>query len=130
MIINLTQHLATPEQAAAGVCDLPESVREELTKALTFVSLPTAEEIEERAQYIAGFAVFNGLGGDLDDDPAALFAMIGGAPYLMAPLEKALADHGVRPVYAFSQRVSVEAQQPDGTVLKTNVFKHVGFVRP
>ncbi|MHB0929605.1 MAG: hypothetical protein ACYC3W_12015, partial [Candidatus Nanopelagicales bacterium] len=55
-------------------------------------------------------------------------AMIGGAPFLMAPLEKALLSIGINPVFAFSERKSVEAHGADGTVTKTQVFKHVGFV--
>jgi hypothetical protein len=54
--------------------------------------------------------------------------MIGGAPYLMAPLERSLRSVGVYPVYAFSVRESVEQTAPDGTVRKTNVFRHAGFV--
>jgi hypothetical protein len=56
------------------------------------------------------------------------FAMIGGAPYLMAPLESALRAHGITPVYAFSVRESVDQVQPDGSVRKVAVFRHAGFV--
>jgi len=55
--------------------------------------------------------------------------MIGGAPYLMATLEKALREVGLNPIYAFSQRVSIDKENPDGSVTKTMVFKHLGFVR-
>ena len=34
---------------------------------------------------------------------------------------------GKRSVYAYSERVSEESLQPDGTVKKINVFKHLGF---
>lgn len=34
---------------------------------------------------------------------------------------------GKRSVYAYSERVSEESLQPDGTVKKVNVFKHLGF---
>ena len=54
-------------------------------------------------------------------------AMIGGAPYLMAELEKALWNRGIEPVYSFSERKSVETEK-DGVVTKVNVFEHVGFV--
>ena len=36
---------------------------------------------------------------------------------------------GVPAVYAFSVRESVEQPQPDGSVRKVNVFRHVGFVQ-
>lgn len=54
--------------------------------------------------------------------------MIGGAPYLMAPLERMLKKSGYRPVYSFSERRSVEETLPDGSVKKTAVFAHVGWV--
>lgn len=55
-------------------------------------------------------------------------AMIGGATYLMEALAKALRDCGIRPLYAFSTRVSVEQAMPDGSVRKVNEFRHLGFV--
>jgi len=53
MIINLTQHVATPEQISAGVTDLPEHIRSELIALLTFEELPTIEQICARAETIA-----------------------------------------------------------------------------
>lgn len=113
-VYNLTQHVATPEQVSAGVT--PEAPTEELKALLTFQSLPTLEEIAERAEKIADLAA---------GYPAA---MIGGAPYLMAPLEVALKKRGVEPVYAYSERRSVEKTLPDGSVQKTAVFEFKGFV--
>ena len=55
-------------------------------------------------------------------------AMIGGAPYLMAELEKELWRLGIEPVYAFSRRESVESTDAEGNVTKTAIFKHIGFV--
>lgn len=121
-IINLTQHVATPEQVEAGVIDLPAEQRAQLSTLLTFDSLPTGSEIELAAEQIAllcqGAAEGHG----------ATKAMIGGAPWLMATLEAALLEKGIAPVYAFSVRESVEAVQEDGSVRKVNVFRHVGFV--
>jgi hypothetical protein len=54
--------------------------------------------------------------------------MIGGAPYLMGALEKALRECGFTPVYAFSKRESIDQPQPDGSVRKVAVFRHLGFV--
>ena len=54
--------------------------------------------------------------------------MIGGAPFLMAPLESKLIEFGLDPVYAFSRRESVETVQDDGSVRKTTVFNHIDFV--
>ena len=53
--------------------------------------------------------------------------MIGGAPYLIASLHDALVGRDIQPLYAFSKRVSVEKKE-GGEVIKTSVFKHVGFV--
>lgn len=128
IIINLTQHAATADQLAAGVVDLPDTERAALQRALTFDALPTAEDLVERAEYIANLAALNGLGGDEDDDPHPMAAMIGGAPYLMGPLEAALLDAGIEPVYAFSVRETEEQKQPDGSVRKVAVFRHAGFV--
>jgi hypothetical protein len=121
-ILNLTQHKATTEQIQAGVVDLPEADRSELQSLLTFETLPTAAEIGDRADSIAAMARrFVG-------EETLPQAMIGGAPFFMAPLERALRNAGIEPVYAFSTRESVEQAEPDGTVRKTNVFRHAGFV--
>jgi len=46
----------------------------------------------------------------------------------MGPPETALAERGIAPLYAFSMRESAEETQADGTVIKKNRFKHLGFV--
>lgn len=128
MIVNLTQHPASPEQIAAGVVDLPGAQRALLGQSLTVDALPTQQEIADRCANIGALAVHNGLSGDEGDDPHPAQAMIGGAPWMMRALEDALLDAGVQPVYAFSVRESVEQTQPDGSVRKVAVFRHVGFV--
>jgi len=128
MIINLTQHPATPDQTEAGVVDLPPDHRAALVAALTVDTLPSMVEIQVRCARIAELAVQNGLGGDDADDPHPTQAMIGGAPWMMRALEDALVAIGIQPVYAFSVRQSTEITMPDGTVQKVNSFKHVGFV--
>ena len=122
MILNLTQHPATTEQIEAGVIDLPDSVRKELIKLLTFDQRPDREEIEDRAEAIALLA------DSLLPEEGNPAAMIGGAPYLMAPLEVALRNQRIRPLYAFSRRESAEQVLPDGTVRKTSIFRHAGFI--
>ena len=122
MILNLTQHPATPEQIEAGVVDLPDSVRPALIGWLTFSQLPSREEIEDRAEALALLA------DSLLPEEGNPAAMIGGAPYLMAPLEVALRNQRIRPLYAFSVRESVEQTLPDGTVRKTSIFRHAGFI--
>ena len=122
MIINLTQHPATAEQITAGVLDLPPARRASICQLLTFDALPTYDEIEETANSIALIA------DSFLPEEGPHQAMIGGAPWLMAPLEIALRNQIITPIYAFSKRVSEEQLQPDGTVLKVARFKHEGFV--
>lgn len=121
MVLNLTQHSASPEQIQAGVVDLPTEIREAVIALLTVDALPTRQEIEARCADIAMLAATA-----FDAHPTQ--AMIGGAPWMMACLESALLDQGIAPVYAFSVRESIEQSQPDGSVRKINVFRHAGFV--
>lgn len=126
-IVNLTQHLATPEQLAAGVVDWPrdEEDRATLARLLTFTTAPTAVEIQRRARALTRIAVrFRG------GPPGTGSALIGGALFFMAPLERALRAAGITPIYAFSLRESVEESAPDGSVRKTATFRHVDFIIP
>lgn len=115
-IINLTQHAATVEQVEAGVVE-PEN-KAAVQAALTFDSIPSADEMADRSAFLARIAV----------DSGCKKAMIGGAPFFMAPLERALLAAGVTPVYAFSVRDSKEEPDGNGGVRKINLFRHVGFV--
>lgn len=117
-IVNLTQHLPTEEQVAAGVFQ-PEECKE-IQRLLTFDSLADTSwmNMSARAYELACIAKKYG----------ATAAMIGGAPFFMSTLETALKANGITPVYAFSVRQSVESFQPDGSITKASVFKHVGFV--
>ena len=116
MILNLTQHKATPDQIAAGVVEPADKAA--VQAALTFDTLPHPGQVHTRAETLAQFARMSGCRS----------AMIGGAPFLMAELEKALWSWEVRPLFAFSVRVSTEQAQPDGSVRKVAVFQHGGFV--
>lgn len=117
-IINLTQHPATPEQRAAGVVDFDEPHLSRLRMLLTFDDLPDENQVYDRSVAIAEMAESSGCS----------YAMLGGAPFLMAPLEREVAHRSMEPLYAFSRRESVEEAQPDGSVRKINVFRHAGFV--
>lgn len=131
MIINLTQHPATAEQKASGVVDLEGKNLERLRELLTFDSIEVAlKERFDRARKIADLVSSIKLGDEesLHKDGTAIHCMIGGAPYLMAPLECVLIKDNRVPVYAFSVRESVEQIQADGSVIKSNVFRHEGFV--
>ena len=119
-ILNLTQHTATPEQIAQGVIEPSKENKEDIKDILTFDDIfdTDYDQMTNRAIALATICVREGCSK----------AMIGGAPFFMPVLEKALCERGVKPLYAFSVRESIEQQQPDGSVRKTNVFKHVGFV--
>ena len=111
--INLVMHAASPEQG----CFEPQN-KAEVKELLLFRQMPTADEIHRRAKSLANIAHESG----------ATHAMIGGALYLMSSLERALVDLGITPLYAFSERVSVEVTNDLGEVEKKATFKHLGFV--
>ena len=113
--LNLTQHIGMPEQ---GVVE--PKFKKNVQDLLTFEELPTPEQVEDRALKLACIALDQCKKGDR--------VMIGGAPFLMGPLERKLLQAGLKPVYAFSRREVVEQTQADGVVKKVAVFKHVGFV--
>jgi len=119
-ILNLTQHNSTPEQKAQGVVEPSPENKQQIQALLTFSALPTQREIMSRATVLAEIA--DGYGCDA--------AMIGGAPYLMSALEHELRALDIQPLYSFTLRESVEEPQPDGSVRKVAVFRHVGFVEP
>ena len=86
-ILNLTQHAATPEQLAAGVVDLTPAQRAVVSQILTFETLPSRPVIQSRARLLAQAAADDSsMVGEVGPFDAA---MIGGAPYLMGPLEDA-----------------------------------------
>ncbi len=140
-IINLTQHRATQSQLDSGVIDLSEYYRAQLVEALNFTGMPSRTTILDRCDdiYQLVCSVIGQLedndklfdGEDLWDEKTILnygySFMIGGAPYLMCPLQQELSHIG-QVVYAYSERVSEKVVQPDGSVKKINVFKHLGFV--
>ena len=123
MVLNLTQHQATPDQVSAGVMDIDAEDLENLRDLLTF---DLVEGLPPSWRYV--LMVADEI-ADLAKAYSPESAMIGGAPYLMGPLARALSYRGITPVFAFSTRESVEQVQPDGSVRKVNIFKHAGFVR-
>ena len=128
MIINFTQHTGTPEQ---GVSEIVPTVTRR--KLLTFKFLPTVRELEWRANDCIITLVYR-LTGDAyflyKNEPLKdIKVMIGGAPYFMPVLDRAIRKAGGIPVYAFSIRESVETTDPEtGTVTKSMIFRHLGFV--
>ena len=116
-VLNLTQHTASVEQVQQGVVDLIGEDLVNLKKLITFDVLPSAEDVHEHAYQVAKLAQNNG----------AESVMIGGAPFFMGALERALQKVGIKPLYSFSLRVSGE-KIVNGILTKTSEFKHIGFV--
>ena len=123
-IINLTQHELTPEQREFIDIEC-HTDRQKVKDLLTFTKLPSKEDIYYRALDLAAI-VENII--DQDEHVDLFLVLIGGAPYLMKPLIEELKKIGVTPVFSYTDRVSVETMQPDGSVVKTQVFKHLGYV--
>ena len=124
-ILNLTQHRSSKEQRNDGVVDLNDADYEQLQELLTFDELPDIGLMYHRAQMIRKLA-------KNEHNYKHLTVMLGGAPFFMALLERYLYDDGFghKIVYSFSKRVSEEYTDGDGKVIKTNIFKHIGFVKP
>ncbi len=118
MIINLTMHSPTPAQEEDGLISLPREKAQELHSLLLFTEKPSEWVIKRRAEEIARLAV------------GYERALIGGAPYLASALEAALRASGVKPVYAFTARNVIETVNQDGSITKTSVFDHIGWVSP
>lgn len=137
LIINLTQHVMTQEQYFLNNEELTEvkfrpyngtsmSSPDYVKKLLNFTSIPSKKEIISRAIALAAYA--SGLLNQAKNDNDKLFALIGGAPYLMGELEEALKQNDIQPLYAYSQRESVETINNDGSVTKTAIFRHKGYI--
>lgn len=127
MILNLTQHPATPEQLAAGVVDITGPDRARLIELLTFNIPPSRKELLHRATILARMAFVKV--SSAVEYPYGTQVMIGGAPYLMHALQARLLGVGLFAVYSFTKRVS-EEKVIDGKVVKTSTFEHVAFVDP
>ena len=121
-MLNITQHPASIEQEKVGVCNVLPEWQGTLVSLLTFTSLPSQLDVMTRVHMITD-TVIEMLQELEGSDFATSKVMIGGAPYLMGPLIYELKMHGIRPYFAYSERVSSEV---DG--VKTSVFKHLGFV--
>ena len=150
MIINLTQHVATADQQEAGVFSNEHIAA--IAAMCNFVGKPTgldigitAREIGSKLNDLVNSWKFNDRERDIELNEGGMpeeasglnyyatrlkpwKVMIGGAPWFMSALEKELIANGFKPVYAFSERVSVDHHQPDGSVRKVNEFRHIGFI--
>ena len=118
MIMNMTQHEPSQDQKNVGVRNFRDDLQKRVRDLLTFDTLPTEVEIKNRCFDLTTLATYT----------YAKKMMVGGAPWLMAPLCNHLKKYGFEPVFAFSSRVSEEKLQEDGTIKKVQIFRHEGFV--
>lgn len=123
-ILNLTQHVVTSEQVTDGVFEPSQEMKNEIKKLLTFDSqvIATPSIISRNAKDLANLAA-------KEFNPRDTAVMIGGAPFFMSALANELAAVGYTVLYSFTDRVSVDVKNEDGTITKTSVFKHLGFVQ-
>lgn len=146
-IINATQHTETAEQRAEGVeafgthgsWDL-----DDLKAALTVVGLPTVETLNDKVDLLVRMledewnqsnewhthALCNY--NSEEDIPyiqtITKSVMLGGYFPLVIKLTEVLKSKGWTVVFSHTERQSVETTDDAGNVVKTAVFKHVGFV--
>lgn len=98
-IINLTQYPTTAEMKKLGIVDLKESAYKTLLRHLVFMEYPDKARIKEAAKNIATLAYTASVAYNADK------ALIGGTPFLMSSLEKALKKLGIQPVYLFDNKL-------------------------
>ena len=133
----MAQHKITPDQAAAGVVDTPEGIFELVREASTFRAdangnPPTMDQVRFNANSVSKAVIFYHTPIQIEDHfyltGTIRKVMIGGAPFFMPKLEKALLDNGINVHYAFTERVVQEVAQPDGTVQKVSKFAYLGDI--
>jgi len=120
MIINLTQHPATPDQVEAGVFDLAGDELAALREALTFHELPSEEDIRNRAEFVAELACCDVLTGFKNP---GISLLIGGFRRMgqhkpMLVMKPSLAFHGRFPIRGvsfvlLSNRCNLEMREND-----------------
>jgi len=118
MILNLTQHVGTPEQ---GVIEPSKEDKDLIKSLLTFESLEDTydDEMFRRAESL----------GEIATRYETRKVMIGGASFFMTTLEGVLMEKfAIQTLYSFSVRESQEIPDGNGGVKKTSIFKHVGWV--
>lgn len=131
-ILNLTCHTATSGQIAAGVVEFTSHERfERLLSLLKFDTAPSELLVKSRTMAIVALAMeeidFQSKGQEVGYDEWQV--MLGGALWLMKPLTDGFMRSRVVPVFAFSERKSLETPLANGTVQKVVVFEHAGWVK-
>lgn len=125
-LLNCTKHMADDVIIGEGykglsftIIDLNPRDRERVLELQDFNSgIPECGDIRRRAEAIADIAVGYGL----------KYAWVGGAGYLMPPLESALKRRGITPVYSWSKRDYMETVDSDGVRRLEMYREHGGWV--
>ncbi len=111
-LLNCTNHTTTAKQTAMGIVDPSQEDMTLLHKAITYDTIPTAEEIKGTCKVLL----------DLVKKYECDGALIGGALFLIGEEERTLFEHNYCTAYAFTKRISKEEVLPDGSVRKTSIF--------
>lgn len=121
-MLNITQHTATKEQMEDGVIEPSPEIKAQIQKLITFdkTVMSEPEQIWNRAKALVTLVK--------REYPEIHKVMIGGALYFMPALTQEFKEHGYEVFFSYTDRVSQETHNPDGSVTKTLVFKHLGWV--
>lgn len=121
-MLNITQHNATKGQVEDGVVEPSQEIKAQIQKMLTFDHSVIAEpeQIWNKAKALVSLIQRN--------YPGHKEVMIGGALYLMPALVRELKENGYKVFFSYTDRVSEDVHNADGSVTKTLAFKHLGFV--
>lgn len=121
-MLNITQHTATKGQVEDGVVEPSQEIKAQIQKLLTFDRsvMEEPEQIWNRAKALVSLIGRN--------YPGHKEVMVGGALYFMPALVRELKEHGYKVFFSYTDRVSEDVHNADGSVTKTLAFKHLGFV--
>lgn len=121
-MLNLTQHVVTAEQLRDGAVEPDREMKAEIQKLITFDRsvIEHPEQIWNRAKTLVALIK--------REYPLVDKVVVGGALYFMPALVRELKEAGIQPYFSYTDRVSTETHNPDGSVTKTLVFKHLGWV--
>lgn len=121
--INITNHELTKDQivdlrATLGVQEEDIlQLSDDLKQKFSNVKIET---YQRHLEEIINYAKRNLVSGDV--------AIVQGQVGYTYRIVQELKLYGVMCVFSFTDRVSTETQKEDGTIEKTNVFKHIQFI--
>lgn len=118
-VYNLTKHNFTNEQLASADCvDVPDAKSPHLQD---FTAPPSDAEFKSRAAELMQLAL---AAGAKEGDSVLLASAMYFIPSLVAAAKAA----GFIPTFSFTQRVSQETKQEDGSIKQVYIFRHEGWI--